>query len=177
MVSMGCTWTQELHTSDVKNCSMVSLDQFRVCSMPCRRDYQRMAPEKLTDATMESILWNKVPLELQQELKEIPDGSVQELLQKLLHAETTIQERERRKKRVNQNRSPRTTTHRDNTLAGTLNKTPQRVDSNSATPERNPSQRDTRGQGAEMSLRGVKCFNCRKKGHLAANCPEPPRKN
>ena len=32
------------------------------------RDYQRMAPEKLTDATMESILWNKVPLELQQEL-------------------------------------------------------------------------------------------------------------
>ena len=24
------------------------------------RDYQRMAPEKLTDATMESILWNKL---------------------------------------------------------------------------------------------------------------------
>ena len=44
------------------------------------RDYQRMAPKKLTDATMESILWNKVPITLQQELKEIPDGSVQELL-------------------------------------------------------------------------------------------------
>ena len=92
------------------------------------RDYQRMAPEKLTDATMESILWNKVPLELQQELKEILDGSVQELLQKLLHAETTIQEREWRRKGVNQNHSPRTTTHRDNTPAGTLSKTPQRVD-------------------------------------------------
>ena len=48
---------------------------------------------------MESILWNKVPLELQQELKEIPDGSVQELLQKLLRAEATIQERARRKRR------------------------------------------------------------------------------
>ena len=28
------------------------------------RDYQRMAPEKLTDATMESVLWNKFSLEL-----------------------------------------------------------------------------------------------------------------
>ena len=66
------------------------------------RDYQRMAPEKLTDATMESILWNKVPIALQQELKEIPDGSVQELLQKLLRAETTLQERERRSKEARQ---------------------------------------------------------------------------
>ena len=57
-----------------------------------------MAPAKLMDATMESILWNKVPLELQQELKEIPDGSVQELLQKLLRAEATIQERAQRKR-------------------------------------------------------------------------------
>ena len=40
------------------------------------RDYQRMAPEKLSDATMEFILWNKVPIALQQELKEVPDGSV-----------------------------------------------------------------------------------------------------
>ena len=47
------------------------------------RDYQRMTPEKLTDTTMESILWNKVPLELQHKLKKIPDGLVQELLQKL----------------------------------------------------------------------------------------------
>ena len=28
-----------------------------------------------------------------------------------------------------------------------------------------------------MSMRGVKCFNCRKKGHLVTNCPKPPRKN
>ena len=43
-------------------------------------DYQRMTPQKLTDDTLESILWNKVPVELQQEGKEITDGSVQELL-------------------------------------------------------------------------------------------------
>ena len=44
------------------------------------RDYQRMAPTKLTDETLESILWNKAPVELQREVREIPDGSVQELL-------------------------------------------------------------------------------------------------
>ena len=74
------------------------------------RDYQRMAPENLTDATMESILWNKVPIALQQELKEIPDGSVQELLQKLLRAETTLQERERRSKEARQSTSRQETT-------------------------------------------------------------------
>ena len=61
-----------------------------------------MAPEKLADTPMESILWNKVPIALQQELKEIPDGSAQELLQKLLRTETTLQERERRNKEARQ---------------------------------------------------------------------------
>ena len=64
--------------------------------MNAMRDYQRMAPRKLTDDTLESILWNKVPLELQQEVKEITDGSVQELLQKLLRAESVVAERKRR---------------------------------------------------------------------------------
>ena len=59
-------------------------------------DYQRMAPQKLRDETLESILWNKVPIELQQEVPEITDGSVQELLQKLLKAESVIAERKRR---------------------------------------------------------------------------------
>ena len=39
---------------------------------------------------------NKVPFELQQEVREITDGSVQELLQKLLKAELVIAERKRR---------------------------------------------------------------------------------
>ena len=44
-----------------------------------------MAPQKLTDVCLESILWNKVPVELQRKVKEITtDGSVHELLQKLL---------------------------------------------------------------------------------------------
>ena len=59
------------------------------------RDYQRMAPHKLTDGTLESILWNKVPIELQQEVKEITDGSVQELLQRLLRAEAALAEQKR----------------------------------------------------------------------------------
>ena len=57
------------------------------------RDYQRMAPQKLRDETLESLLWNKVPLELQQEVREKTDGSVQEVLQKLLKAESVIAER------------------------------------------------------------------------------------
>ena len=103
-----------------QRCQELQYNQFGSAQglLNAMRDYQRMAPEKLTDATMESILWNKVPLELQQELKEIPDGSVQELLQKLLRAEMTIQERERRRKGVNLNRSPRTNTHRDNIPSG-----------------------------------------------------------
>ena len=40
------------------------------------RDYQRMAPTKLTDEVLESILWNKAPLELQKEIKEITVGLV-----------------------------------------------------------------------------------------------------
>jgi len=39
------------------------------------REYQRMAPQKLKDETLESILWNKVPIELQEELKEMPDNA------------------------------------------------------------------------------------------------------
>ena len=64
--------------------------------MNAMRDYQRMAPRKLTDDTLESILWNKVPMELQKEVKEITDGSVQEFLQKLLWAESVEAERKHR---------------------------------------------------------------------------------
>ena len=47
---------------------------------------------------METILWNKI--ELQQELEGIPDGSVQELSQKLLRAEATLKERKRRSQNI-----------------------------------------------------------------------------
>ena len=48
--------------------------------MSAMRDYQRMAPGMLTDTVLESILWNKAPVSLQQKIKEITVGSVQELL-------------------------------------------------------------------------------------------------
>ena len=47
--------------------------------MSAMKDYQRMAPGMLTDAVLESILWNKAPVSLQQDIKEITIGSVQEL--------------------------------------------------------------------------------------------------
>ena len=59
-------------------------------------NYQCMVPHKLTDETLESILGNKVPLELQKELGKIPNDSVQDLLQRLLLAEMVIQEIARR---------------------------------------------------------------------------------
>jgi len=58
-------------------------------------DYQHVVPRKLTDEALESILWNKVPVELQKEVKEITDESVQELLHRLLRAEAVLQERAR----------------------------------------------------------------------------------
>ena len=52
-----------------------------------------MAPNKLTNVCLESILQNKAPVEIQAEVKEITtDGSVQELIQKLMRAEAVIQE-------------------------------------------------------------------------------------
>ena len=60
-----------------------------------KRHYQRMAPQKLTDTVLESILWNKLLVKLQKEVKEITDGSVQELLQKLLKAESVVEKQRR----------------------------------------------------------------------------------
>ena len=81
-----------------QRCHELQYEQFNFVQglVDAMRDYQRMAPQKLRDETLESILWNKVPIELQQEIKEITDGSVQELLQKLLRAETVLAEWKRR---------------------------------------------------------------------------------
>ena len=38
------------------------------------RDYQKMAPHKLSDANLESILWNKVPVKLQKEVGLMTEG-------------------------------------------------------------------------------------------------------
>ena len=77
-------------------CHKLQYEQFGSAQglVAAMREYQHMAPQKLTDVCLESILWNKVPMELQQEVKEITiDGSIHELFQKLLRAEAVIQER------------------------------------------------------------------------------------
>jgi len=81
-----------------QRCHELQYEQFRSVQglVDAMHDYQRMAPQKLTDTVLESILWNKVPVKLQQEVKEITDGSLQELLQKILKAESVVEERERR---------------------------------------------------------------------------------
>ena len=57
------------------------------------REYQCMAPQKLSDANLESILWNKVPIKLQKEVRPMTEDSLQELF--LLKAEEVVKERER----------------------------------------------------------------------------------
>lgn len=76
------------HTSIVTSSNMNSL-----ILMSAMWDYQKMAPTRLTDSVLESMLWNKAPVCLQQEVKEITVGSVQALLGKLLCAKSVVQER------------------------------------------------------------------------------------
>ena len=78
-----------------QRCHELQYEQFNSVQglLDAMQDYQIMAPQKLRDETLESVLWNKVPIELQQEVR---DGSVQELLQKLLRAESVIAYKKRR---------------------------------------------------------------------------------
>ena len=60
------------------------------------KDYQHKVPDQLSNDNLISILWNKVPFKLQKEVGEIKDWSLQELLQRLLRAESQVEECERR---------------------------------------------------------------------------------
>ena len=127
------------------------------------RDYQRMAPQKLSDANLESILWNKVPIKLQKEVGQLTEGSLQELFQKLLKAEEIVKERERR------NSVSKSSASRE-FRPKSYYRTPAQ-NTSSVPSQQNPQREDnykTRLQ--QESLKNVKCFKCGKKGHVAKCC-------
>ena len=59
------------------------------------RDYQHMAPQKLSDANLESVLCNMVPIKLQKEDSQMTEGSLQVLFRKMLKAEEVVKERKK----------------------------------------------------------------------------------
>ena len=121
-----------------------------------------MAPSKLSDEVLESILRNKAPVELQREITEITVGSVQELLHKLLHAESTLQERKRQLKEA----------------GGCTRKVVEKTltEKAAATPRSLVKDLPSK-QGDEMNLKHVKCFNCHEKGHLSKCFVQNPRRS
>ena len=107
---------------------------------------------------LELILWNKAPVELQREIKEITVGSVQELLHKLLRVESTLQQKERWLKETG-----------GHTCKIVEKETTEKT---TASP-RNLVTSKLRG---EINLKHAKCFNCYKKCHLSKFRLEPNKK-
>ena len=54
-----------------------------------------MEPNKLSDANLESILWNKVPYAMQQEIEEMKERTLKELFQRPLKVESWVLEKEK----------------------------------------------------------------------------------
>ena len=123
------------------------------------RDYQRMAPQKLSDANLESILWNKVPIKLQKEVGQLTEGSLQELFQKLLKAEEIVRERERRSSSL-----------RGSATHEFRNKASYRVPAQNTNYTLGQQKKDGKARFQQESLRNIKCFRCGKKGHIAKSC-------
>jgi len=153
----------------LQRCHELQYEQFGSAQglVTAMREYQ-MAPQKPTDVCLESILWNKIPVELQREVKEITtDGSVHELLQKLLRTEAVLQERARREKGSNKELVLKSNSRK---------RAPESLEPVHKSSETSTIQRSTHA-GVEMSMKGVKCLICKQKGHMAKLCPDPKKKH
>jgi len=85
---MGGIWTAYLCCHELQYCDFTSVQRL----FEAMKDYQRMAPDQLSNDNLISILWNKAPFKLQKEVGEIKDWSLQELLHQLLRAEARVAE-------------------------------------------------------------------------------------
>ena len=131
------------------------------------KDYQRMAPDQLSNNNLMSILWNKVPFNLQKEVGEIKDWSLQDLLQSLLRAEARVAERERRSKGNDWVKSKKPVSYTSGLARQDVTeKSTDKAPVSRGIPEKGQRGQDTRGT-VGMSLKHVRCYKCDKKGHLA----------
>ena len=76
---MVCTWILTLHT--YVRCHELQYSDYTSVQglLKAMKDYQRKALDQLSSDNLISILWNKVPFELQKEVGEVKDWSLQEL--------------------------------------------------------------------------------------------------
>ena len=157
-----------------QRCQELHYDQFHSVQglMSAMREYQRMAPTMLTDAVMESILWNKVPVTLQQEIKEWSVGNVQVLLQKLLRAEQVVQERNRRFNKEQRGQTLASRKARERPPSQSSDSLPTMVGPETQSDPTRRSDVKREVGNAEMGQKKVKCFKCHQRGHIALNCPQ-----
>jgi len=119
-----------------------------------------------------------VPIELQQEVKEITDGSVQELLMKLLRAESAVVERKWRREETT-DRLPSVKLYgKKSSDAGKKPEEGKTINPKDVNQHRDSTQKKSNTgrntfQG-EASMQHVECYRCKGKEHMAKDCPEKP---
>ena len=132
------------------------------------KDYQRMAPDQISNDNLISILWNKVPIKLQKEVGEIKDWSLQELLHRLLRAEARVAERERRNPQFGPKR--RLNYSKDRVDSSAVKKVESKEKTQAVSSKKKVEHKPN--IDAEMRMKNLKCYKCQKEGHIARLCPE-----